>query len=77
MQVKEKQNQPCNNGLVQNWEKSRPRLYIVTLLIQLDVQYIMQSTRLDGSQDRIKTARRNVNNLRFVDDTSLMVESEE
>ena len=35
MQVKKQQNQTWNNRLVQNWERSTSRLYIVTLLIQL------------------------------------------
>ena len=37
----------------------------------------MQNTRLDDSQDKIKTARRNINNLRYADNTTLMAESEE
>ena len=37
----------------------------------------MQNTRLDESQAGIKTARRNINNLRYADDTTLMVESKE
>ena len=37
----------------------------------------MRNARLDDSQDGIKIARRNVNNLRYADDTSLMAESEE
>ena len=37
----------------------------------------MRNARLDEAQARIKTAGRNINNLRYVDDTSLMVESEE
>ena len=36
----------------------------------------MQNVRLDESQPH-KTARRNINNLRYVDDTTLMAESEE
>ena len=50
------------------------RLYIVTLLINLYAEYIMQNARLDGTQARIKTARRN-NNLRYADDTTVMAES--
>ena len=38
---------------------------------------IMQNTRLDEAQSEIKTAGRNVNNLRYADDTNLMAESEE
>ena len=37
----------------------------------------MRNTRLEGSQDGIKIARRNINNLRYADDTTLMAESEE
>ena len=37
----------------------------------------MQNTRLDESQAGIKTARRNINNLRYADDTTLMAENEE
>ena len=37
----------------------------------------MQNTRLDESQAGIKTARGNINNLRYADDTTLMVESKE
>ena len=37
----------------------------------------MQNARLDGSQAGIKIARRNINNLKYADDTILMAESEE
>ena len=37
----------------------------------------MRNARLDESQAGIKTARRNINNLRYADDTTLMTESEE
>ena len=37
----------------------------------------MQNTGLDESQSGIKIARRNINNLRYTDDTTLMAESEE
>ena len=37
----------------------------------------MQNARLDEAQAGIKTAGRNINNLRYADDTSLMAESEE
>ena len=51
------------------------RLYIVTLLIY--AKYIMWNARLDESQAEIKTAGRNINNLRYADDTTVMAESEE
>ena len=37
----------------------------------------MRNTRLDDAQAGIKTARRNINNLRYADDTTLIVGSEE
>ena len=37
----------------------------------------MQNARLDEAQDRIRIARRNTNNDRYTDDTTLMAESEE
>ena len=37
----------------------------------------MQNDRMDETQDGIKIARRNINNLRYADDTTLMAESEE
>ena len=37
----------------------------------------MQNARLDESQAGIKTARRNTNNLRYADETTIMAESEE
>ena len=43
----------------------------------LYAEYIMQNARLDEAQARIKVAGRNINNLRYADDTTLMAESEE
>ena len=40
-------------------------------------QYIMRNAGLDEAQAGIKIARRNINNLRYADDTTLMAESEE
>ena len=37
----------------------------------------MQNARLDEAQARIKIARRNINSLRYADDTTLMAESKE
>ena len=41
------------------------------------MQSIMQNARLDEAQAGIKTARRNINNLRYADDITLMAESKE
>ena len=46
-------------------------------LFKFYAEYIMQNTRLDEAQAGIKIAGRNINNLRYADDTTLMVESEE
>ena len=53
------------------------RLYVFTLLIYLYAEYIMRNARLDEAQGGIKISRRNINNLRYADDTTLMAESEE
>ena len=46
-------------------------------LFNIYAEYIMQNARLDKAQAGIKIAKRNINNLRYVDDITLMVESEE
>ena len=66
-----------NNRLVPNWERSTSRLYIVTCLFNLYAEYIMQNARLNESQSGIKIARRNINNLRYADETTLMAETKE
>ena len=43
----------------------------------LYAEYIIRNAGLDEAQDEIKIARRNSNNLRYADDTTLMAESEE
>ena len=46
-------------------------------LFNLYAEYIMQNARLDEIQAEIKISRRNINNLRYADDTTLTAESEE
>ena len=46
-------------------------------LFNLYAEYIMWNAELDDSQAEIKIAKRNINNLRYADDTTLMAESEE
>ena len=46
-------------------------------LFNLYAEYIIKNAGLDEAQAGIKIARRNINNLRYADDTTLMVESEE
>ena len=45
-------------------------------LFNLYAKYIMRNTGLDEAQARIKIARRNINNIRYADDTTFMAESE-
>ena len=51
------------------------RLYIVTLLFNLYVEYIIWNAWLGVAQAGIKIAERNINNLSYADDTTLSVES--
>ena len=46
-------------------------------LLNLHAEYIMRNAGLDEVQDGIKIVERNINNLRYADDTTLMVESKE
>ena len=46
-------------------------------LFNFYAEYIMQNAELDEAQAEIKIARRNINNLRYADDTTVMAESEE
>ena len=52
--------------------------YIFPLcLFNFYAEYIMKNARLDESQAGVKIARRNINDLRYADNTTLMAESEE
>ena len=46
-------------------------------LFNFCVEYIIRNARLDEAQATVKTAGRNINNLRYANDTTLMAESEE
>ena len=46
-------------------------------LFKLHAEYIMRNARLDEAQAGVKIAGRNISNLRYADDTTLMAESEE
>ena len=46
-------------------------------LFDIYVEYITQNARLDEAQARIKTAGRNINNLTYANDTTLLAENEE
>jgi len=53
------------------------RLYIVTCLFNFYAEYIIGNAGLEEAQAGIKIVGRNINNLRYADDTTLMAESEE
>ena len=50
---------------------------LLPCLFNLYAEHIMRNARLDELQARKKIGERNINNLRYVDDTTLMAESEE
>ena len=52
-------------------------VYCHPALFNLYTEYIMQNAGLDESQAGIKIASRNINNLRYADDTTLMAENQE
>ena len=64
-----------------DWFQIRKRIHQVCIfppcLFNLQAEYIMRNTGLDEAQAGIKIAGRNINNLRYADDTTLMAESEE
>ena len=64
-----------------DWFQIRKGVYqgciLSPCLFNLHAKFIMRNAGLDEAQARIKIVRRNINNLRYADDTTLMVESEE
>ena len=54
-----------------------PSYILSPCLFNLYAEYIMQNARPDEAQAEIKIARRNINNLRYADDTTLLAESED
>ena len=66
-----------NNRLVPNRKGVCQGCILSPYLFNLYAEYIMRNVGLEEAQAGIKTAGRNINNLRYVDDTTLMAESEE
>ena len=64
-----------------DWFQIRKRVYqgciLSPCLLNFYAECIMQNARLDEAQAEIKIVRRNINNLRYADDSTLMAESEE
>ena len=57
--------------------KEYVKVVLSPCIFNLYAKYIMWNARLDEAQAGIKISRRNINNLRYADDTTLMAESEE
>ena len=66
-----------NNRLVQKRKRSTSRLYIVPCLFNLYAEYTIRKAGLEEAQAGIKISGRNISNLRYADDTTLMAEIEE
>ena len=77
IQVRKKQNWIWNYRLLPNRERSMSRLLLSPCLFNLYAEYIMRNAGLGEAQAGIKIVRRNINNLRYADDTTLLAESEE
>ena len=59
-------------------EKGAPQVYILSpCLLDLYAEHIILNSRLDEAQATIKIARRNISNLRYAEDATLMSENEE
>ena len=80
MQVRKQQlelhMEPWNNRLVPE-EGVCQGCILSSCLFSLYAEYIMRNAGLGEAQAGIKIAGRNINNLRYADDTALMAESEE
>ena len=66
-----------NNRLVPNRKGVPQGCVLSPCLFNLDAEYIMRNVGLEESQAGIKIAERNINNLRYADNTTLMAESKE
>ena len=58
-------------------ENPQSRHFMCAWIFNLYAEYVMRNAGLEEAQAGIKIAGRNINNLRYVDDTTLMAESEE
>ena len=78
MQVRKQQLElNMNNSLVQIGKGVRQGCILSPCLFNFYVEYIMRNAGLEETQAGIKNPGRNINNLRYADDTTLMAESEE
>ena len=77
MQVRKQQLELDMYRLVPNRKRVRQGCILSPCLFNFYAEYIMRNAGLEETQAGIKIARRNTNNLRYADDTTLMAESEE
>ena len=78
MRVKKQQLEPDTKQQTgSKLRKEYVKAFLSPCLFKLCAEYIMQNAGLDDSQTGNKISRRNTNNLRYADDTTLMAESEE
>ena len=77
MQVRKQQFEHGTTDWVQIGKGVRQDCIFSLCLFNVYAEYIMRNAGLDEAQAGIKIARRNINNLRYADDTTLMAESEE
>ena len=78
MQVRKQQLElERNNRLVPNRERSTSRLYMSPCLFNFYAEYVMRNTGLEETEAGIKIAGRNINNLRYADDSNLMAKNKE
>ena len=77
MQVKKQQLEPDMKQWTQIGNGVHQGSILIPCSFNLYAEYIMRNARLDEAQAGIKIAWRNINNLRYGDDTTLMAESEE
>ena len=63
--------------MFQIWKRVHQGFILSPCLFNLHTEHIRQNAGLDEAQAGIKTTGRNINNLRYVDDTTLMAESKE
>ena len=81
MQIKKQQLEEMHLEQGEDWfqigEGVRQGYTLSPCLLNLYTEYIVQNTGLDGAKAGIKIARRNINSLRYADDSTLMAESAE
>ena len=84
--VRQQKRHRCKNRLLDSvgegeggmiWQNSIETCILSPCLFNLYAEYIMRSAGLNEAQAGIKTAGRNINNLRYADDTTHMAENEE